>query len=52
MSSRNGKAIPADDSEPEPKGPNLILMYTLLALALLAAISFAVFIVHPFYIRR
>jgi hypothetical protein len=41
-------------SEPEhqPDGPNLKLLYGLLALALLAAIGFALLIVMPFYQRR
>ena len=34
------------------KGPNLVLLYCLLALALVAAIGFAIAIVWPFYIRR
>ncbi|WP_263356006.1 hypothetical protein [Acidicapsa ligni] len=39
------------DSE-EDSGPNLIILYSLLALALLAAIAFAAMIVWPFYVRR
>jgi hypothetical protein len=44
----------ATESEPEPenKGPNLILLYSLLALALIAAMTFAAFVVFPFYSRR
>ncbi len=42
---------PSEQSEPA-KGPNLILLYCLLGLALLAAMSFAAAIVWPFYIRR
>ena len=38
--------------EPDSPGPNLILMYSLLALALLGAILFALAIVRPFYLRR
>jgi hypothetical protein len=38
--------------EPEQSGPNLILLYSLLALALFAAMVFAVMVVWPFYIRR
>lgn len=34
------------------QGPNLVLLYSLIALALVAAIGFAVMIVFPFYIRR
>jgi hypothetical protein len=42
------------ESEPEPenKGPNLILLYSLLVLALLVAMAFAAFVVWPFYSRR
>ena len=40
------------NEEPEPKAPNLTLLYTLLVLALLAAIGFAAMIVWPFYVRR
>ena len=43
---------PEDDEEPESPGPNLILMYSLLAFALLFATFFALAIVHPFYLRR
>ncbi len=34
------------------QGPNLVLLYSLLALALAAAIGFALLIVLPFYRRR
>ena len=33
-------------------GPNLTLLYSLIALALVAAIAIALFIVFPFYVRR
>jgi hypothetical protein len=33
-------------------GPNLILLYSLIALALAAAIGFALLVVMPFYHRR
>jgi hypothetical protein len=41
-------------SKPEhpPTGPSLKLLYSLLALALAAAIGFALLIVLPFYHRR
>jgi hypothetical protein len=42
----------AEEEENEQKGPNLILIYALLALALLAAMAFAAMIVWPFYVRR
>ncbi len=41
-----------DDLEPVVGKTNLVLLYSLLALALLAAIVFAVLVVKPFYLRR
>ncbi len=46
-----------DASEDQPgdnssRGPNLILLYSLIALALAAAIVIAALIVRPFYLRR
>jgi hypothetical protein len=38
--------------EEEAGGPNLKLIYSLIALALLAAIAIAAMIVWPFYVRR
>lgn len=39
--------------EDEPnQGPNLVLIYSLIALALLGAIAIAAFIVLPFYNHR
>jgi hypothetical protein len=47
---------PGNDSEDpgseHSSGPNLTLFYSLIALALLAAIAIAALIVFPFYIRR
>jgi len=40
------------EPEEERKGPNLILLYALLALGLLAAMTFAAMVVWPFYVRR
>lgn len=37
--------------EPQSSGPSLILLYSLLALALVAAIGAAIMIVLPFYRR-
>jgi hypothetical protein len=34
------------------RGPNLILLYSLIGLALAAAIGLAALIVRPFYLRR
>ena len=39
------------DQEPS-QGPNLVLIYSLIGLALLAAIAIAAFIVLPFYNHR
>ena len=42
-----------DDQEAEPsRGPNLVVLYSLIALALAAAIGFALLVVMPFYRRR
>ncbi len=41
----------ADGAEPR-RGPNLVLLYSLIALALAVAIGLAVLIVLPFYQRR
>jgi hypothetical protein len=44
---------PGQPEEDGPgKGPNLVLIYGLLALALAAAIGLALMIVFPFYHRR
>jgi len=48
----NGIEKSNEAAEPEPKGPNIILLYALLALALLGAITFAAMIVFPFYKHR
>lgn len=40
------------EPDENPKGPSLVLMYGLLALALALAIGFAALIVLPFYNRR
>jgi hypothetical protein len=42
-----------DASSDEPtKGPSLTLLYSLIALALAAAIAVAALIVRPFYLHR
>jgi hypothetical protein len=42
-----------DTSKDEPaKGPSLTLLYSLIALALAAAIALAALIVRPFYLRH
>jgi hypothetical protein len=44
---------PIDESDDQSSdGPNLILIYSLIALALVAAIGIAALIVRPFYLRR
>jgi hypothetical protein len=49
----NAKAPQVEDEEESATGSiNLVLVYSLLAVAFAAAILFAVFIVWPFYIRR
>lgn len=52
----NDKTRPAPEETGDPEerggGPNLALIYGLIALALLAAIAVAAFIVLPFYHRR
>jgi hypothetical protein len=50
MSSPSPNA-PEEKDEPS-SGPNLVLMYSLIALALVAAIGLALLIVLPFYLRR
>jgi hypothetical protein len=43
----------ANDREDAPsQGPNLILIYSFIALALATAIGFALLVVMPFYHRR
>ncbi|MGD0911529.1 MAG: hypothetical protein ABR928_06520 [Terracidiphilus sp.] len=41
-----------EQEEPPSKGPNLVLIYSLIAFALAAAIFLAGMIVLPFYRRR
>ena len=43
---------PSKQEDEPSKGPNLVLIYSLIALALIAAIGVAIMIVMPFYIRR
>jgi hypothetical protein len=43
---------PPDKEEAPSEGPNLVLIYCLIALALVAAIAAAFMIVLPFYLRR
>jgi hypothetical protein len=48
----NLQSSPESEHKTEPKGPNLILLYALLALGLLAAMGFAAMVIWPFYARR
>lgn len=41
----------AQNDEPA-QGPNLVLLYSIIAIAMAAAIGFALLIVLPFYHRR
>ena len=53
MSDERPEAGQNDEPGDEPnRGPNLTLLYSLIALALLAAIALAGLIVLPFYRRR
>jgi hypothetical protein len=54
MSDPDKPAIVPDTAEDEPpsQGPNLKLIYTLIALALVVAVGVAALIVLPFYQRR
>jgi hypothetical protein len=53
MSDRDKRAASAPKPEEEgAQGPNLVLLYSLIALALAVAIGLAMLIVLPFYQRR
>jgi hypothetical protein len=53
MSEVKPTVSPSDPNEEEPtRGPNLTLIYTLIVLAMIAAVAVAAFIVLPFYHRR
>ncbi len=52
MSDTHGPEFEPGSSDDEPSGPNLKVAYSLLAIALAAAICIALFIVLPFYHRR
>ena len=43
---------PQLEEEAESKGPNLFLIFFLLAMAILVAMAFAAMIVYPFYLRH
>ena len=42
----------SEPQQDEGRGPNLVLIYTLIALALIAAMVIAGWIVAPFYLHR
>ncbi|HUH62457.1 MAG TPA: hypothetical protein VLZ50_05645 [Terracidiphilus sp.] len=42
----------ADADDDRSRGPNLALIYSLIALAMLVAMGIALWIVMPFYTRR
>ena len=46
-----GREAERDENE-APQGPNLFVLYGLIALALAVAIALAAWIVLPFYLRR
>ena len=53
MSEVKPSDLPTDpNEEPPSRGPNLTLIYSLIVLAMIAAIAVAAFIVLPFYQRR
>jgi hypothetical protein len=49
---KKAESEPADEPEGQSNDFNLTLAYSLLAIALIAAICIAIFIVLPFYHRR
>jgi hypothetical protein len=48
----NSEGSSGNHDQDQPQGPNLKLYYSLIALALVAAIVIAALIVLPFYQRR
>ncbi len=49
---RIGARLDQDQEEEPGRGPNLTIIYSLIVLAMLAAVAIAVFIVLPFYHRH
>jgi hypothetical protein len=43
---------PGDGAQPTSRGPNLVVIYGILAFALIAAMAIAALIVLPFYRHR
>jgi hypothetical protein len=52
MSEPEQRDIGAEEADKDANGPNLKLLYSLIALALAAAIAIAAMIVLPFYRRH
>ncbi|MDE3200033.1 MAG: hypothetical protein KGN79_03850 [Acidobacteriota bacterium] len=52
MSEVDRNTTQPDDVKPQTGRINLVLVYSLIAIALISAIGFAVLIVLPFYHRR
>ena len=53
MNKRNEAAIPPGDRQDTPPGgPNLTLIYSLIVMAMIAALAIAAMIVLPFYNHR
>lgn len=52
MSDDPRREVEDPSSDKPAKGPNLTLLYSLIALALAVAIGLAALIVRPFYLRR
>jgi hypothetical protein len=52
MSKLASKNDSPQQDETESKGPNLIMLYALVALGLVAAMAFAAMVIWPFYLRR
>ena len=52
MSDPESNPVQPSEEQPQTGGINLTLVYSLIVLALFAAIGFAVLIVMPFYNRR
>ncbi len=49
---RTGPSLDQDREEEPGRGPNLTVIYSLIVLAMLAAVAIAIFIVLPFYHRH
>jgi hypothetical protein len=52
MSRQDSASVDSQQGDDQKKGPNLTLFYSLLGMALLAAIAIATLVVLPFYRQR